>query len=193
MGFFCYLKYNICDIFCRVRAKRWRFVFCCIVSLVGFALGVALFCVSYSRFGWWYYNRCNFASKLATAGFSVLISYVLTTTLVYILFVLSAMLRQTHYLCILINLVVCFYCGATLAATFVYSALWGVLYAVFVAIPWLIIMCFSCFICLCEPPVCRNFIESNRDLKPLAFVLTLGLIYKIFALFVILKVITVLI
>jgi len=191
MGFIYLIKNNINDIGCKIRAYKWKFIFCVVSSLIGFALGIVLFCTS--KYGWWYYNRCDFASKIVNEGFSVLISFIVSCALIYLLFVLCNMLRQTHYLSFLINLIFCLYSGATLSAIFVYSVMWGVLYALFVTIEWLFVMCLSCFVCICEKPYCRNFCESVRDLKQLAFVLIAGVLYKIIALFVILKTLTALI
>lgn len=191
MGLFYSIKYNMQDVFCKVRAYKWKLIFCVAVSLIGFGLGIALFYAS--KYGWWYYNRCSFASKLIDAGFSVFLWCVASCAIVYLLLVLCNMLRATHYLAYLVNLLACFYCGATTAAVFVYSVMWGILYVLFVTIEWLIIMCFACFVCVCEKPYCRRFCESVRDLKQTAFVLAIGLIYKIVALFIILKLLTMLI
>lgn len=191
MGFLHYIKYTFCDIMCKVRLCKWKFMLCAVVSLVGFALGIALFYIS--NYGWWYYNRCNFASKILEAGFTIFLSYLISCVVIYLLFVLCNMSRFTHYLAYLINLLVCLYCGATMAAVFVYSVMWGVLYLLFVTIEWLVIMCFACFVCVCEKPYCRRFCESVNDLSLLAYVLVVGFVYKIVAMFVILKLLTALI
>lgn len=191
MGFLSYIKYSFCDLFDKVRCFKWKFVLCAIVTVIGFVLGIVFFSVF--AYGWWYYNRCTYASKLMEAGFNVLISFVITAVLVYLAFVLCNMTRITHYLALIVNFVACFYCGATVAALFTYSVMWGVLYALFVALPWLVTMCFCCFVCLCEAPICRSFCESARDSKALSFVLAIGLACKILTLFVILKILTMLI
>ena len=191
MGFLSSIKYGIADILCKIRERKWTFILCVSVSLVGFILGIVFFCIS--GYGWWYYNRCEFASKLPSAGFGVLLSFVVSTALIYLLYILCNMTRFTHYLALAVNLVACIYCGATVAAVFVYSAVWGVLYVILVAVPWLIIMAFACFVCMCEPPVCRSFCEAVRDLKYLLLVLAIGLMCKIIALFVVLKILTMLI
>lgn len=191
MGFLCFLKYNIEDLFCKVRVGKWKFVLCVAVTLVGFALGIVLFCVS--NYGWWYYNRCNFASKIVNTSFSVLFSFAVGCGLLYLLFVLCNMTKPTHYLAYVVNLVSCIYCGATIAAVFAHSSMWGVLYVVLVVAEWLVVQCFACFVCVCEKPYCRTFCESARDLKQLAVVLLIGLVYKIVMLFVILKILTALI
>lgn len=191
MNLLCFLKYNIDDLFCKVRACKWKFILCVALSIVGFALGIVLFCAS--NYGWWYYNRCNFASKIVTTTFSVLFSFAVGCVLLYFLYVLCNMTKQTHYLAYVVNVVSCIYCGATTAAIFVYSAMWGVLYAALVAAEWLAVMCFACFVCVCEKPYCRRFCESMRDLKQLAVVLFVGLLYKIIVLFVIIRLLTALI
>lgn len=191
MGFLSSFKYSFYDILFKIRECKWKFVFCAVFTVVGFVLGIVFF--SLAEYGWWYYNRCVFASKLTEAGFSVLISFVAAAALLYILYVLCNMTRITHYLAIIVHLIGCVYCGATVAAIFVYSAMWGVLYVVFVALIWLAAMCLACFACLCEPPICRSFCESLNDSKPVLTILAIGLVYKIIALFVILKILTMLI
>lgn len=191
MGFLSFLKYSFCDIWYKVRECKWRFILCIAISLIGFALGITVFCLS--QYGWWYYNRCVFASKLMDAGFNVFISCLTVTALIYLLYLLCNMTRFTHYLVYIINLGACFYCGATVAALFVYSVSWAIMYVLFVAIEWLAVMCFACFVCVCEKPYCRTFCESARDSKQLLFVLIVGLIYKIIALFIILRLLTALI
>lgn len=191
MGFLHYLKYCFCDIGCKIRTCKWKFILCVAVSLAGFVLGIVFF--NLSNFGWWYYNRCTYASKLMSAGFSVLFSYALTTAIVYVSYVLCNMTRPTHYFCFLINLTACLYCGATVAAVFVYSAIWGVMYVIFVTVCWLATMCLASFLCLCEPPICRSFCESARDLKQMLTVIAVGFVCKVVALFIILKILTALI
>lgn len=191
MGYFNSIKYCICDVFYKIRECKWKFIGCVAVSLIGFALGIAFFCMS--GYGWWYYNRCEFASRLPAADFGVFISFVALTALLYVLYLLCGMTRITHYLSYLVNIVACIYCGATVAAVFVYSTAWGVLFTVFVAVPDLAVKCFACFVSVCERSLCRTFCESARDLKQLAVVLAVGLLYKIIALFVILKLLTALI
>lgn len=191
MGFLSSLKFCFCGIIDNMRAHKWKLLLCAVISLAGFVLGIV--CFNLSGYGWWYYNRCSYASKLTAAGFSVFVSFIFVTAIIYLAYVLCNMTRYTHYLALLINLTACLYCGATLSAIFVYSAVYGVLYAVFISIVWLFIMCVACFACFCEPPICRTFCESVRDLKRTAFILAVGLIYKLFALFVILKILTALI
>lgn len=191
MGFLHYIKNSFCDIMCKVRICKWKFIFCVAVSLIGFVLGIALFYAS--NYGWWYHNRCTYASKILEAGFSVFVSYIVSCAIIYLLLVLCNMSRVTHYLAYLINMLACFYCGATVAAIFAYSIMCGVLYLLFIAVEWVAVMCFACFVCLCEPAICRRFCESVRDMNQLTYVLVIGLIYKIIALFVILKVLTMLI
>lgn len=191
MGFLCFVKYSFQEIACKVRACKWKFILCVALSLAGFILGITLFCTC--GYGWWYYNRCNFACKITEAGFSVLLTFIATAAIIYVLLILCCMLRQTQWLVYLVNLLACFYCGATLAAIFVYSTMWGILYAIFVMIWWVAAICLSCFVCVCEPHICRSFCESVNDMKLAGFVLAVGLIYKIVALFVILKILTMLI
>ncbi len=191
MGFLCFVRYSFQEIACRLRMYRWKLILCIAVSLAGFVLGIALFCTC--GYGWWYYNRCNFACKITEAGFSVLLTFIIAAAVIYVLLTLCSMLRQTHFLAYLVNLLACFYCGATLAAIFVYSTVWGILYAVFVAVLWLATICLSCFVCISELHINRCFGEAVSDMKLTAFVLTAGVIYKIIALFVILKILTMLI
>lgn len=191
MGFLSYLKFGFCDLFDKVRISKWKFVLCVVITVVGFALGIALF--NLTQYGWWYYNRCSYASKLIDAGFGVLVSMLLSVAIVYLLCVLCKMTRFTHYFVTVIDFVACLYCGATTSAIFIYSVALGVLFAVFLTVEWLLTMCLGAFVCLCDRPLCRTFCESARDCKQLLFVLLLGLVYKIFALFVILRILTALI
>lgn len=191
MGFLSLVQYTFQDILCKLRVKKWTFVLCVLISVAGFALGIALFFVC--RDTWWYYNRCDNASRLVQTGFITFLNVVLSAALTFLLLVLCNMTKVTHYLTHLVNFFVCFYVGATLAAVFVYSVLWGALYAALVVIEWLAVVCIACFICLCEKAYCRRFCESFRDLKQVCIVLVVGLIYKILAMFVILKLLTALI
>ena len=191
MGFFVSIKYKFCDIFCKVRERRWTFVFCAAVTLIGFILGIVFFCIS--NYGWWYYNRCSYASKLPEAGFGVFMSYLFACVVLYLLYALCNMTRVTHYLTFFVNLVACIYCGATTAAVFVYSTVWGIMYVITLVLIWLTTMCFAYFCCMIEPPVCRSFTESICDSKELQFVLFVGFVCKIISMFVILKILTMLI
>lgn len=191
MGFFSYLKYSFCDIFDKVRMCKWKFILCASISVIGFVLGIVFFNIS--DCGWWYYNRCAYAIKLLEAGFGVLISFVVICAIVYLIYVLCNMTRPTHFLPLIVNLIICIYCGATIAAICQQSVLLGVLYAIIVGLGWLITMCFACFVSICELAICRTFCESAQDSKQLLFVLAIGLIYKTIALFVILKILTTLI
>lgn len=191
MSFFSNLKYSFCDIFDKVRMCKWRFILCAVISVIGFTLGIVFF--NLSDCGWWYYNRCAYAIKLLEGGFGVLVSFVVIYAIIYLAYILCNMTRPTHYVPLLVNLIFCIYCGATIAAICVQSVLLGILYAIIVGLGWLITMCFACFVSICEPPICRTFCESTQDLKQLLFVLIIGLIYEIVALFVILKILTMLI
>lgn len=191
MGFLSYLKYGFCDVFDKIRIYKWRLVLCVALSIAGFVLGIVLFNVS--AYGWWYYNRCSFASKLVEAGFSVLIAFVVSSALIYFSYALCNMTRFTRYFALLLNVIVCLYCGATVSALFVYSVMWGILYAILVAVEWMAAVCLGCFVCLCMQPICRTFCEAIRDSRELLFILLVGLIYKIIALFVVIKLLTMLI
>lgn len=174
-----------------MRAHKWKYILCVLVSVAGFALGIALFCIS--NYGWWYYNRCSFAGKIINTSFAVLAAFIFGGALMFLMLTLCSMLRQTHFLAYAVDLVTCLYCGATTAAVFVCSVMWGVLFAVFVSLEWLAAVCFACFACVCEKPMCRNFCEAARDIKQSAIALAVGVLYKIIALFVILKLLTALI
>ena len=160
MGFFSFLKYNFCDIFDKIRICKWKLILCIFTTLVGFVLGIVFFNIS--DCGWWYYNRCAYASKLTEANFSLLISFIVIAALVYLAYILCNLTRFTHYLALLVNLVMCIYSGATLSAIFVYSVMWGILYAIIIVVPWLATMCLACFLCMCEPPILSLIQKAER-------------------------------
>lgn len=191
MGFLHNVKNTFFDITCKARSCRRRLILCAVISLVGFGLGIALFYIS--NYGWWYYNRCNFASRIINMGFGLFLSYLAECVVIYVLLALCNMTRVTHCFAYVIDLLACLYGGATMAAVFVYSVMWGILYLLLIAIVWAAVVCVACFLCVCEPPICRSFCESIRDMNLALFALAVGFVYKIAALFVVIKILTALI
>lgn len=188
MGFVHYFKNSVDDLFGNICANKWRFVLCVIICLLGAACGIAFVCAF--QYGWWYYNRCDFACKLMQGGFTIFVIFLIGTALLYVTLILCNMLKETCRLSCIPVFAACLYLGATTAALFTMSVMWGVLFIVFVVLEDLAINCFACFVCFNEKPICRRFTEAVCDLKQLALVLAVGLIYKIFAYFVIIKILT---
>lgn len=188
MGFIHYFKNSVDDIVCNICANKWRFIFCSIVCLLGAACGIALFYAF--QYGWWYFNRCDFANKLMEGGFTILLVFIGTTALSYLCIILCNILKETCRLSCVVLFVSSLYLGATAVALITMSIMWGVLYIIFIAIEDFAINCFTCFVCCNEKPICRRFPEAVCDLKQAALVMAVGLIYKIIAYFVILKILT---
>ncbi len=59
-----------------------------------------------------------------------------------------------------------------------------------VSLAEVLILAVTCFLSCCEISMKRSFCESLRDFKSVAFVLTVGFIYKIFAFFRCIKILT---
>ncbi|MCM1533484.1 MAG: hypothetical protein NC099_02405 [Corallococcus sp.] len=164
---------------------------CAIVCALGIVVGVALYCAF--KYGWWYYNRYCFADLLFGGGFKPFLVFAAHYAIMFLLFSLCNMFKRTRWLSYLFTFVYCLYCGANTAALIEYAPLWGILYIILIAVEETFILSVSCFMCCCEEPMRRSFIESVRDLKLVVFVLITGFIYKIISFFVILKLLTALI
>ncbi len=188
MSNFCFIRYLLDDIWHKIVCNRFKAIICSIIAVAGVAVGVAFFCAF--NYGWWYWNRCNFAQKIFEGGFGVLIIFLISYILIFICIALCNMLACTKYLSCFVIFISALYCGANTAALIVCSTVWGVLFAVLISLAEVLILAVTCFLSCCEISMKRSFCESLRDFKSVAFVLTVGFIYKIFAFFVVLKILT---
>ena len=188
MGILCYLHDFFDDLRQQLCANKFKFVICLLASLAGIGVGIGFFYAF--QCGWWYFNRISFADKLIQGGFGVFLLFLFTTALIYLGLVLCSLFKGTHYLSLFTVFVASFYCGATIVALFTLSVMWGVLYIAFIALENIIIWSAACFACLCEKAICRTFRESVCDCKTSATILIIGLIYKILAFFVVIKLLT---
>ena len=188
MGFLCRIKRYFEDLWHKICECKWKAVLSAAIAVAGVAVGVALFkAFSYS---WWYFNRCSFAESLFAGGFSRFFFFLIGSLVYYMCIVLCNMIVQTRFISFLILFVAGFYCGANTAAAIELFAVWGVFFAILVALPELIGYTLATFLACCEHPACRRFRESWCDFKPSLHILVVLLVVKIFTFFVILKIIT---
>ncbi len=188
MGFIHYIKNTVYDIGYKICAYKWRFIMCAVFCVAGIACGIAFFYAF--QYGWWYFNRCEFANKLMAGGFSAFLLFLLSYLVLYLILILCNMLKETYWLCCVATFIACLYVGATVVALFTVSVIWGVLFVILIALEDIAVYCMSCFVCLCEKPICRKFDEAVRDFHQVGILLALGFIYKIVAFFVIMKILT---
>ena len=188
MGFFCRIKRYFEDLWRKICECKWKAILTAVVAIAGVAVGVALFkAFSYS---WWYFNRCNFAETLFSGGFSMFFFFFAGALVYYVCIVLCNMIPHTRFVNFVILFVAGFYCGANTAATIECFAVWGVFYAILVALVELVGCALASFLACCEHSACRTFRESWCDFRPSLRVLAVCLVVKIFTFFVILKLIT---
>ena len=188
MGFFCRIKRYFEDLWHRICECRWKALLCAVIAVAGVAVGVALLkAFSYS---WWYDNRCAFAEKLFAGGFSLFFFFLAGSLAYYLCIVLCNLLPQTRFVNLVLLFFAGFYCGANTAATVECYSVWGVLFAIFVALPELAAYSIASFFAACEYPACRRFRESWCDFRQSLFILAVGFAIKIVGFFIILKIIT---
>ena len=188
MSFFCRIRRYFEDLWHKICACRWKALLCVVIATLGVAVGVALF--KAFAFSWWYYNRCAFADKLFMGGFSIFVLFVIGSLVYYLVIVSCNLIPQTRFLNFVLLFVAGFYCGANTAATIECWSVWGVLYAILVALPELITYILASFLASCEYPACRTFRESLCDFRHCLLILGIGLAIKTLTFFVILQIIT---
>lgn len=105
-------------------------------------------------------------------------------------FVLFNMKREIRWMCCISVFISCFYVGATAAALFTLSLMWGILFVLLLAIEDIAICIAATFVCLCDKALSRRLSESVRDTKQVGVFLLLGFAYKVIAYFVVLKLLT---
>ena len=161
---------------------------CAVIAVVGVAVGVALF--KAFDYSWWHYNRCAFAEKLFVGGFSLFFLFLMGTFAYWACIVLSNLIPQTRFLNYLLLFLAGFYCGANTAAAIECWSVWGVFYAILVALPELVGYALASFLAACEYPTCRRFREALCDFRHCMLILTVCFVVKILSFFVILRIIT---
>ena len=191
MGIFCTIRRYFEDLWHRICECKWKALASSAIAVAGVAVGVAIFkALSYS---WWHFNRLAFAETLFSGGFSLVLTFLLCSLLYYVCIVLCNMIPHTRFVNFVILFIAGFYCGANTAAVIECFAVWGVLYAILVALIDLVGYVLASFLAWCEQPACRTFRESWCDFRPSLRILAASLLVKIFTFFVILKLITALI
>ena len=188
MGFFCKIRRYFEELWHKICECRWKALLCAVISVAGLVVGIALFRVF--RYSWWYCNRCAFAEKLFAGGFSLFFLFLLGTVLYYLCIVLCNLIPQTRFLNLMLLFVVGFYCGANTAATVECWSVWGVLYAIFVTLPEIIVYTLTSFLACCEYPARRRLKESFFDFRQCLLTLSVGFVVKFINFFVILRIIT---
>lgn len=188
MRFFSCIGNIFYDLKCRLCACKWRAIFCGIICLLGIVLGAVLFNIS--QYNWWYSNRCSFAEQLVNGGFGVLLSFAISSAILFLLLTLCSMSFGTHFLVYFVLATFSFYCGANSAAIIICYGVFGIIYVLLVATIEIIGLFVVCFLCICEKSCRRTFCEAFRDLKPCLFVILITLLAKIISFFVILRLIT---
>ena len=164
---------------------------CFAVAVAGVAVGVALF--KAFSFSWWYYNRCEFAETLFQGGFSVFLFFLIGSLAYFLCIVLCNLVPQTRYAVFVLLFAAGFYCGANTAATIACWSVWGVMFAILVALPELVAYTLATFLASCEYPACHRFREAWCDFRQCLVILAVGFAVKILTFFVILQLITALI
>ena len=163
-------------------------MFCVAVATVGVTVGVVLF--NTFNYSWWYYNRCAFAETLFAGGFSLFFFFLAASLAYYACIVLSNLIPQTRFLNYALLFVAGFYCGANTAACVVCWSVWGVFFAILVALPEIVTYTLATFLTACQYPACRRLKESWCDFQQSLLMLAIGFVVRIITFFVILKLLT---
>ena len=188
MGIFCKIKRYFEDLWAKICQRKWKALLCAVIAVVGIVIGV-VFCKTF-QYSWWHYNRLAFAETLFNGGFSVFFFFVSCALAYFVCIVLSNMILETRFLSYVLLFVAGFYCGANTLACIEAWSVWGVLFAVLVALPEILACIAASFLALCEYPAYRRFRESWCDFRPCLLVLAIGVLIRIIAFFVILKLLT---
>ncbi len=182
------IKYFFDDIWQNVCNHKWKTLICVITAVVGFVLGIVFFKVfSYS---WWYYNRCDYASKLFVGSFSLFFSFLLWFAVYYLCMLICCMLPRMCFASYIILAIACLYCGANTAATVSSWSVWGILFALLVTAVEVAGYILACLSVNCLPKICRNFKEAFCDAKQCLCILGVAFVAKTVMFFLILHVIT---
>jgi len=176
------------DILNKLRAYKWRAVFCAVLSIIGIVLGVVLF--NAAEYDWWYMNRCSFADRIFNGGFSLFFYFFFTSAVYFLLLVLCGMRRFTQFICLIILTVYSLYCGANAAAVIVCYKVYGILFVILVVTVEAAGYFLACFLCMCECACQKTFKESCRDLRGVFCVVLLNFLVKIICFFVVLRILT---
>lgn len=176
------------DIWKQACNHKWKTLICVLVAVAGVVVGAVLFNVfSYS---WWYFNRCDYATKLFDGGFGLFFSFLFWTAIFYLLLVCCTRLPQTKYLALPILFVAGLYCGANTAAAIACWSLWGILFAILVTAVESVGYLFAVICSCCLPAYCRTFRESFCDTKQSFLILLTAFLVKVVMFFVILRILT---
>lgn len=176
------------DIFNKLRAYKWKAIFCAITAIVGLILGIVLF--NLADYNWWYSNRCNYVQTLVCGNLGTLISFIIIYSIFFVILLVCNMYPLVRFLIYIEYLIFMLYCGANIAALIVCFGILGALYIIIVAIMEIIGIYFVFFICACECACQRSFKESFFDLKCALYLLIGVLVIKIMCIFIILRLIT---
>lgn len=182
------LKRGCDDVWDKLCNHKWKSIICTLTAIAGIVVGVVLFKVF--SYGWWYYNRCDYAVRLFNGGFSLFFSFLLWTAVFYLCLVSCNLIPQTRFLTYVALFIACLYCGANTAATIECWSVWGILFAVLVTLFEVIGYYLACLVVCCEPSACRSFRESVCDTKQSLAILCTAFIVKIICFFVILGILT---
>ena len=188
MGFFCRIKRYFEDLWHKICECRWKALLCAVIAVAGVTVGVALLRVF--QYSWWYFNRCAFAETLFAGGFSLFFFFLLGSLVYFLCIILCNLIPHTRFLNYMLLFVAGFYCGANTAATIECWSVWGVFYAILVALPEIVGYFLASFFASCEYPTCRRFREAFSDFKHCLLILTVCFVIKIITFFVILRIIT---
>ena len=188
MSFFCRIRRYFEDLWYKICECRWKALLSAAIAVVSVVVGVTLFKVF--SFSWWYYNRCAFAETLFGGGFSLFFFFLVAALAYFLCTLLCNLIPQTQFLNFLLLFVAGFYCGANTAAAVECFSVWGVLFAVLVALPELLAYALATFLASCEYPTCRKLREAFCDFRPSLVILAVGFLAKIIGFFVILRLIT---
>lgn len=188
MSCFRFVKRYFDDVWDNLCIHKWRALACAFVAATGITVGIVLFNVF--SFGWWYFNRIEYAKKLFDGGFSLFLSMLLWTAVFYVVLIICNMFRATRFLTYAVLFISCLYCGANSAAVVVCWSVWGILFILLVIVAEVLGYFLACFAVFCQYPECRSFSQTFCDLRPCLFVLIASFIVRIIGFFVILRLLT---
>lgn len=188
MKLFRKLRFFAEDIWQTICCHKWLTLFCAFVAVAGAVVGGVL--VKVFECTWWYGNRYEYAFKLFEGGFGLFFTFFLWTAIFYFCLLCCCVNPHLKYVSLLPMFVACFYCGANTAAAIMARSVWGILFAVLVTVAEVAGYFFAVLSLCCTSSARRTLREAYCDTKVVLGILIAAFLTKIFAFFVVLRLLT---
>ncbi len=186
MGIFVCIRQYFDDLCIWIANNKRKFWACCIVALVGVAMGIVAF-VNCSQ-NWWYHNRCNYLNLLVRGNFFlVLLSLISQTVVICVIVMASCAIKHLSILRILLIFTCSFYVGANMSCAF---HLFGMVAIIFLLLYFLVEILCALSLCYTNNPSTdyfKSLCEVWQDSKSTLFCIVILNCVKLLLLFLILR------